>query len=328
MEQPKLKSSSIPKSTPPSQEKKGASKGLLITSLILNAALIGVLIYIIMQLGDKNDKITSMDQKISELEKSSTEKTKKLDAQESELEAILDRYKKIKAEREKLGEDNAELNEKIATIQSMVSKYKNAYFKSEKERKKYQDMVNSLNQEVTNMEQQIQQLKYERDSLSSENSNLQEQNAQLNEENTYNSDQLSIARVLKAEEIKVYAQNEKGKLAEDDENTFKAKRVSKVKITFRVAENNVALKDKKDAILRIIDPTGSVLFDLNKGGDSFTKANGSQDFYTTKVNFEFKNSRQQLAFLYESGREYTSGTYKVELFCEGHMIGKTAFKIK
>ena len=90
----------------------------------------------------------------------------------------------------------------------------------------------------------------------------------------------------------------------------------------------MAKKDTKELILRIIEPSGTVLFDLSSGGGSFTNAEGKTDFYTDKQNVMFDNSKQTITFLYSKGSEYEEGTYKVEVYAQGYLIGEGSFVVK
>ena len=95
-----------------------------------------------------------------------------------------------------------------------------------------------------------------------------------------------------------------------------------------LADNKVAKKDTKEIILRIIEPSGTVLFDLSSGGGSFTNADGRTDFYTDKQALLFDNSKQQVTFLYNKGSEYEVGKYTVQIYGNGYLIGEESFTVK
>lgn len=307
-------------------EKKGSNKGILVFFILLSIGSAIGLILLFIKVGKLNDTITAQKAQITECQADNDSKAQHIQDKDSELETILNRYKSIKEEREKLGKDNAELEAKIATVEAMVKKYKNAYFKSNKEKKQYEAMITDFKNEIAKMEADIQKLTFENDSLKTENSGLQTNYDELSETNDYNETELEKARKLKAKKLSITVLNEKGK--EYDKGTYKAKIIDQVKVKVTLEENEVAIQDSKESMLRIIEPGGSVLFDLNNEGGSFEKADGKQDFYTSKINFGFKNTGQTLTFLYKKGSEFSEGTYKVEVYCEGHLIGKSAFVVK
>ena len=108
---------------------------------------------------------------------------------------------------------------------------------------------------------------------------------------------------------------------------FKAKKVDKLKVVFNLADNKVAKKDSKQVMLRVIDPSGAVLFDNTTGGGTFT-AVGKEIPYTAMQEISFSNTKQKLTYNYVKGSAYVPGKYKIELYCESHMIGEGQFLVK
>jgi cell division protein ZapB len=56
--------------------------------------------------------------------------------------------------------------------------------------------------------------------------------------------------------------------------------------------------------------------------------NGKEEFYTAAQEILFDNTGQKLIFTYDKGSEYTAGTYQVEIFTDGYLMGTTQFEVK
>jgi hypothetical protein len=98
-------------------------------------------------------------------------------------------------------------------------------------------------------------------------------------------------------------------------------------VEFNLAENNVAPIEGKKIMIRVIDETGQVIFDMAKGSGAFI-FNGKEEFYTAQQEILFDNTRQKLFFLYDKGSEYASGNYTVEIYAQDYEIGRAGFVVK
>jgi hypothetical protein len=145
---------------------------------------------------------------------------------------------------------------------------------------------------------------------------------------TKNKDELAtkvaIASQLKAENIAMVSVNGKGK---EKESPFRKKQLEKIKVEFTIAENKVAPIEGKKILIRVIDENGQPIFDTTKGSGTFM-LEGREEFYTAAQEILFDNTQQQLAFVYDKGSEYTAGTYKVEIYTDGYLMGTTQFVVR
>ncbi len=303
--------------------KKKGNKGILIALLLL---LIASGVFNILQYNWYNEEVDAKLEAEGKLAQCSNEKDDCEEegvAKDEEIERVLQKYKQARDEREKLGLENDELNEKIATLEKNIVVLRNQKYKDKAE---YDRTIAQMNKDADKYIAQIKELERKADSLGVKTTELTQDLEAIGQENEELQGQVAIASILRAENIKITALNDKGK--EDDDQEFKAKKIDKLKVTFTLADNQVAEQDTKDMVLRIIEPSKTVMFDKETGGHSFEMANGKSDFYTLKQMFKFSNSNQRLTFLYQKDGEYSEGTYRVELFCEGHLIGKGAFVVK
>jgi hypothetical protein len=136
---------------------------------------------------------------------------------------------------------------------------------------------------------------------------------------------VALASVLKAENMKFEAINNKGKVKDGQE--FKVKALEKLRISFNIAENKIARVENKEIYLRLNEPDGSTLFDLATGGGMFTYE-GKEIPFTLKTDVLFDNKKPEVGFVYLKGSGYKPGKYTVELYSEGYIIGTGSFTVK
>lgn len=206
--------------------------------------------------------------------------------------------------------------------------------------KKYEDKIRNYESVLNQKDTEIAQLKEELGIVTAKNDELTEtvtglegdkqllsdsvtnyavQNRELNEK-------VTIASALRAESIAVNALSSKGK--ERDGGSYKARRIDKLKIDFRLAPNAVAKQDRKEVYLRILDPDGAVLSDMATGSGAFIH-NGREMIYSSKEGINFNNTGQNMGIMYgRGGIPFKDGKYTVELYSEGFKIGQGDFTVK
>ena len=301
------------------QEKQGSRKILLTIFIIVLIALNGVLLYLNIKNKEESDqKDVVIEAKDAELDATSA----KMDSISKELDLRI-------TEVQKLGGDV----ETLTQAKNQLEKDRNALrTASSAERRRLQEKIEAYETLLTNKDEEIAKLRSVNEELFSENTTLKTQKNQLNEsineiERTKQAlaEKVAVASALKSENLVINAINEKGK--ERDGGEYRAKQVDKIKISFNLAENNVAEIESKDIYMRLIEPDGAALFDLATGGGTFAYE-GKESFYTAKKQILFDNTRQNVTFVYDKGNPYKSGKHIVELYADGYLIGTGSFVVK
>lgn len=180
-------------------------------------------------------------------------------------------------------------------------------------------------------DKEIERLTAVNEELLTENTDLKEETNKLNQsineltETQENlEEKVEIASRLEAENIAIYAVNEKGR---EREGEFRQRHIDNLKIQFNIAKNEVAPIGGQNIMIRVIDENGQVYFDVAKGSGTFMIDN-KEMFYTLNQEILFDNTNQQITFLYDKGSEYNRGNHSVEIYTDGYLMGKKSFTIK
>jgi myosin heavy subunit len=228
----------------------------------------------------------------------------------------------------KLGGDITELEKAKAEV---MAELKRSNTRNSKAIKELKDRLEGYEELLKLKDDEIDKLKSVNKELYTENRTLKTKQNVLNDSLnrvTKNKDELAtkvaIASQLKAENIAMVSVNGKGK---EKESPFRKKQLEKIKVEFTIAENKVAPIEGKKILIRVIDENGQPIFDTTKGSGTFM-LEGREEFYTAAQEILFDNTQQQLAFVYDKGSEYTAGTYKVEIYTDGYLMGTTQFVVR
>lgn len=304
------------------KENSGSKKGLVIALFIILGAVIGILLFMNMK----------KDDKIGEQAKILVEKDQELSKKIEEISGLKTELEDIKRQRDEIGLKSDSLKLKIENLNAMIKELKSKNAGNYQKRVDFEKQLTEIKKQRDNLIAEIaefkaknEQLNTEVQNLSSEKSQLGDSIANLKSTKTDLEAKVAIASILKAENLKLEIMDSKGKVREGDE--FKSKRIDKLKITFALADNKVAKKDKKNIYLRLIEPSGAALFDMATGGGSF-EVNDKTVSYTAKQTVDFTNSKQLVTFVYSKGSEYVKGTHKIEIYQDENQIGETSFTVR
>ncbi len=298
------------------------------TNKVLLLVVVGVLVAL-NALFISNYLNTKEEKKQVELKLESTEIAKKeLEKQYSDVLAQLDEFKGANAKLNNLvDQQKTELESKVAQIRQMLQRdklNKTDLDKAREEIKQLNKMLSRLNERIDSLNSVNGVLKQENQGLQSDVKVAKDQNEKLTEENTGLKNVKAVASILKSENLKAvtFSIKDKGK----EKETTKVGSANRIKVTFNLGENFIAEKNQKTICMKIINPAGSTIASSDKGTFTFQ---GNETAYTQKINFQFTNTKQQLQLVWDKGNvALNKGNYKVEVYCEGFMIGTTTFILR
>lgn len=311
--------------------KSNSNQGIFKVSFGVLIGILALLGYLFM--GARNDTF--------ELQKSLTEKVEQLSSTQVKLDSIskiLDEkiasikklggniveLKRIKAQLEndkKLLK--SDLNFSIQKYSTKIKDYENFLTVKEKE-------FNTLKEENTQLKARTDILEMEKEVVVQENTTLKNDKESLSQtvaeysaENYNLQRQVTLASSMKAINVQVAALSSNGKAREG--NSFKASRIHKLRISFIMPSNAIAVKNRKDIYVRILDANGGLIDNANAG---VLEYEGNEIGYSIRQGVLFENNDQKVDIIYAQETPYSSGKYEIELYCEGFRIGKGGFEVK
>ena len=312
----------LPDGNQPNNNRKLLVVGLIIVLLTIN----GILFYMQHQ----------KTQQVQEKEEIIRVKNSELENQIKVYEALKADFERQSQELQALGVANDSLEARIATINADLLKlqsFRNTSF-SIKDQRLFKARAANLESQIRKKDAEIAKLKEDNEILFGENTKLKTASTQMSDTitnlkstNTSLSQKVALASRLEAENIQVNVINRRGKEKEDDEAEYRAKRVEKIKVSFNLAKNDVAPKETKEILMRLIEPDGSALYNLSTGSGTFV-LDGQETFYTAKREIVFDNTRQPVSFVYAKGADYKKGAHTIELYSDGALIGTASFTLK
>ena len=219
--------------------------------------------------------------------------------------------------------------------------------KLEQEKLKTQQLLEELRQtkatdaaEITRLKKELKTVRavlksyvVQIDSLNRLNEELQKENKRvkaryseasrkidkIEEEKENLTKKVSLASQLDAIGISFTPLKKNGKEAK------KIKDAKKIAIGFTIAKNITTETGEKTIYVRILKPDEDVL--AKNAGDLFTYENKELK-YSIKKYIEYNGEEQQVNVYWDIEEFLQAGTYKVQIFADGNMIGSASFNIK
>ena len=305
---------------------KSKTNGALVAALVIMTGLAGVSSYLYFdQKKVSEGQEVTISARVDEL----TTTRVKLDSISTVLDAKI-------AEVQKLGGDVSELEKvKVQLEQDKASLRKGnriSLAKYDAKIKQYEaflvekdTLIANLQRENVTLASNVKVLDEENTGLKTRTQVLQDSVSTIATKNEELSNKVTIASALKAQNVKVYAVNSRGKIKDDD--SYKAKKIDKIKLVYRLLDNPLTKEEPKEVYVRVLDPTGAVVSDMANGSGTFT-VNGNETVYTTKQSVNYTNNGQNVELLYTRGIPYKPGKYAIELYSEGFRIGSGEFAVR
>jgi DNA repair ATPase RecN len=304
-----------------SEKKSGNTKIVVLIIMIL--ALLGGVGYLAYNTSEQNVLITQKDATIKVTKDSLSSKIKEIENLSLELQQAAD---SLSAK----GQDITALEEQIRKMEGRIAAAKRgerSAIKGLTELKlKYESLLAFKDHQIDSLKGQIDTLRTQVTGLEKDKLVLGDTILNLRNVTSDLTEKISLAAVLRAENIKVAAFTNKGKAIPKE--PFKAKAIHKLSVSFTLADNKIAKKDNKPVMMRLVEPNGAVLFDNATGGGTFTTTAGKELPYTATEDLAFSNSKQKVTFNYVKGSPFKPGNYSIEVFAEGHEIGDGKFVVK
>ncbi len=288
-------------------------KNLLIAAAVALVILCGVIAYMAFHIRQQKKESDQMLE-LAEMDKREME---------NEYEQFAMQYNEMKMQ---INNDSlvAQLEQEQKRTEELLEELKRVKSSDAAEIMRLKKELATLREVLRSYVLQIDSLNRMNEALTKENSNLKTQNRQaqehisnLSSENETLSSKVEIASQLDATGIHAEGRNKRGKAAK------KIKDVKKFVVSFTVARNVTTTTGIRSLYLRIATPTGDI---LTKGG-TFQFENRALE-YSIRKDIEYTGEEQQVTVYWDVAETLSAGTYRVDIFADGHNIGSTSFSFE
>lgn len=246
------------------------------------------------------------------------------DAVMKDLTALKDSYDKAIAENTSLSDELIAEREKVVKLMEDLEKSKGDVASLRKFKQQYQVLEGEKRKLIAKVEELTKantRLTQERDSTVVVLDESKKYNEVLVGQNTELSKTIEKGSKLSVLNLKTaaYKQRNSGKQIETD----KASRADVLKISFTIAENQIAQSGDRTYFIQVIDSRNNVL------GEKKTETFGSQSLtysFTKVVNYENKtvDVSEDLP-----GKDYAPGNYFVNIYdSNGEQVSKSSFSLR
>ena len=188
----------------------------------------------------------------------------------------------------------------------------------------YRELLLAQDEEIEKLKKLNEQLFEENKEQKVEINTLNDKITNINRSNKKLEEQIEIAGRLEIKDIEIVGVFRNGSTKI---NSFKNRSLNKLIVNFTVLENSLSKIEVLDIYLRIIKPSGQVVYDISKGSGSFT-FDKRELFYSIKDEILIDKSEMTYNIEYVKSEELNKGEYQVILYTNNYEIGKSEFIIK
>ena len=188
----------------------------------------------------------------------------------------------------------------------------------------YRELLLAQDEEIEKLKKLNEQLFEENKEQKVEINTLNDEITNINRSNKKLEEQIEIAGRLEIKDIEIVGVFRNGSTKI---NSFKNRSLNKLIVNFTVLENSLSKIEVLDIYLRIIKPSGQVVYDISKGSGSFT-FDKRELFYSIKDEILIDKSEMTYNIEYVKSEELKKGEYQVILYTNNYEIGRSEFIIK
>lgn len=176
----------------------------------------------------------------------------------------------------------------------------------------YINQIDSLNKLTNQQKQVIAEVTQKYNAASRQISNLSEEKKNLNKK-------VTLAAQLDATNIWIEPKNKR------DKKVKKVKDIVKFAIGFTIVKNITAETGERTLYVNIYKPNNEVL--TKNAANTFEYENRSLP-YSTKKYIEYNGEEQSITVFWNVEEYLSAGTYRVDIFADGTMIGSQRFELE
>lgn len=258
---------------------------------------------------------------------------------ETEFKTLSDSLDAKAAELEVFKGKNAELDSMIVAQQAEIEQQKKQIqglfargkmnaaelTKAKEMLAKYETSIAEMQKKIEELTAQNQQLTTQNQQLSTDLNAEKATTAQLSETNKTLSKKVELGSLLQLRNLEVAGVKKKGN--GDDKVIKRAKAVESLRISFETGDNKVLEPGTATLYIRVINPKGETIAVADKGSGTIKLAESGETIqYTQKADFEWNQTNKKIV-VYWSSNVNSEGSYKVEVYQSGYLVGKGAVEL-
>lgn len=244
-----------------------------------------------------------------------------------DLQQLQTEYETLQTNDVALQKEIEEKKELITQLQAEAEKYKNdrrIIAKLKKETVSLRSIMQHFVVEIDSLNRLNKKLIGERDSVTTELHTEKQKYSTLQseKEKIY-----KMGSMIKATGMKVTALNVKSETNIDE--TQKAKRTDKIRVAFKLEENNIAPKGERTLFVRIVMPDGKEWTESPDPDHMFTFGE-TKGFYAMKKSIRYENADMNVEMLVrkKENTELLAGKYLVEVVMDNSPIGAATLELE
>lgn len=192
--------------------------------------------------------------------------------------------------------------------------------------RQYETKINDMTSYITTIMHQVDSLNKLNQRLSTENISFRQQMRSLEirtevaeEKASELTTQVRKGSVIRARDIHMDA------LSSKDRVVAKANLASRFRVDFELVGNELSTPGERTIYIRIKGPDGYIL--TNSADNTFSFEGDMITYSAVRHNVDYQNEDLPVR-IYYNGSDIVGGTYSVEIYTDGHMIGSTELTIK
>lgn len=289
----------------PAPVKKKIPLGLFVLTGILATALA---VIVVMYFVQKNNMV--------EMEMILTEEK---DSLANELVLLMHGYDTLKTNNDTLNAQLVQEQEKIKRLLSINASNTQLIRTYKKEISTMREIMKSYIVQIDSLNTRNKLLVAENLQIKEQISKVEQSNAELSKVREELTSKVEIASVIQAKDIYCSPLNKKRK------ETDRVDRMVNLMVCFTLRENPIAEAGKKTVFMRVIRPD-DLLVTLSP--DNIFAFNDENIIYTESRTVDYLNQDVELCIYVDNNGDFINGTYGVELYLDGEMIGTSSFLLK
>ncbi len=305
-----------------SNQKGTVSKKVFYSTIILLVLLNIGTAYVLYNTDTEKKSVTA--QKVS-LEREFKSISDTLDAKRAELTAYMGKNAELD---NKIREDQAMIDREKAQIAEMVRKGN----LTQGELAKARQMVSKYEASIKDLNEQIAQLNTKNQELTNQNTDLTKNldaervtTAQLTDQNKGLAKKVEVGSLLQIAKVDVEAIKKRHSGKEVPVKRVKA--AEELKITFETGNNKVLDPGNLDLYVRIINPKGETVAQQDKGSGTIATAESDNPVqYSKKADIDWDQKSKKVIMYWEQHLQ-DPGTYKVQVYQKGYVVGEGEVKL-